>query len=331
MKYGQKGMIRRRKFDAIAASRDQTSGSVAVAQPSHGISATIAEGVDGARLPVYIQNHDSSGKILFFKRLTAVSDYLRSIPGLLRHGLLAVAVVLLAAPAVQADLPRVDTGLPLSMGTVPQGTSPAGGAPQGQTEQALPPSAATGQRGVQLRSNLLEGKTLQAGPTFDYRPNAPHPELPLIATHGDNFNPVEVGGFVGYLFHDDASGLPTGSLGFNLQVATDPKGSTSGWLLQPGVDYSTALALVVATQHPALLHLFAGRGSNAFGAGGGTVIGLRCGRTSPASRTLASGLGSAIPSPTAGTSRRRPAISGCWERASLTTRANPRRTSSSAA
>ena len=128
------------------------------------------------------------------------------------------------------------------MDTVPQGTSPAGGAPQGQTEQALPPSAATGQRGVQLRSNLLEGKTLQAGPTFDYRPNAPHPELPLIATHGDNFNPVEVGGFVGYLFHDDASGLPTGSLGFNLQVATDSKGSTSGWLLQPGVDYSTALA-----------------------------------------------------------------------------------------
>lgn len=117
------------------------------------------------------------------------------------------------------------------------------GTPQAQPGQALPPTAATGQRGVQLRSNMLDGKTLQAGPTFDYRPNTPHPEVPQIAANRDNLNnPVEVGGFVGYLFHDDANGLPPSSLGFNLQVATDSKGSTSGWLVQPGVDYSTALA-----------------------------------------------------------------------------------------
>lgn len=162
----------------------------------------------------------------------------------LRCGVLAVAAVVLASPAAWADGARVDTGLPLSMGAASQdgGTAGTGTAPN-QPGQTLVPDTATGQRGVQLRSNLLDGKTLQGGPTFDYRPNAPHPEVPQIAANRDSLNnPVEVGGFIGYLFHDDAGGLPPSSLGFNLQVATDPKGSTSGWLLQPGLDYSTALA-----------------------------------------------------------------------------------------
>lgn len=179
---------------------------------------------------------------LLSNRLMGVFDYFASILRPVRYGVLAAAAVTFAASAAQADSARVDTGVPLSTTASPQDSGTVG-VPPGQPGQALPPAAATGQRGVQLRSNLLDGKALQAGPMFDYRPNTPHPEVPQIAANRANVNnPVEVGGFVGYLFHDEASGLPPSSLGFNLQVATDSKGSTSGWLVQPGVDYSTALA-----------------------------------------------------------------------------------------
>lgn len=151
----------------------------------------------------------------------------------------AAAFALLASPAVHADgLSSPDSSAPF-LGGLLEGP-PA--ALTGTLEKSLPPAAATGQRGVQVRSNLLDGKSLQAGPTFDYRPSTTNPEVPLVASRRDDFDPVEVGGFVGYLFHDQASGLPTSSLGFDLQVATDSKGTQSGWLVQPGVDYTTALA-----------------------------------------------------------------------------------------
>ncbi|MBK8211831.1 MAG: MipA/OmpV family protein [Rhodospirillales bacterium] len=95
---------------------------------------------------------------------------------------------------------------------------------------------------------MLDGKTLQAGPTFDYRPNTPHPEVPQIAVNRDNLNnPVEVGGFVGYLFHDEASGLPPSSLGFNhrlppIQGLDQLAGAARRQLLD-------RTGAVVATQH----------------------------------------------------------------------------------
>ncbi|MFO1112998.1 MAG: hypothetical protein U1E38_07310 [Rhodospirillales bacterium] len=246
----------------------------------------------------------------------------------LRYGVLAVAAVVLASPAAWAEGARVDTGLPLSMGAASQGSGTAGTVPN-TPGQTLVPDTATGQRGVQLRSNLLDGKTLQAGPTFDYRPNAPHPEVPQISANRDSLNnPVEVGGFIGYLFHDDASGLPPSSLGFNLQAATDSRGSTSGWLLQPGLDCSTALApsWQLSTR---LFSTYSPDSSSVSALGVERSSSLR--PSEPGSRTWASASGSAIRSPTAGTSRRRRATSGCWVRASPKARASPRRTNSSAA
>jgi hypothetical protein len=153
----------------------------------------------------------------------------------------AAVVVVLASSNALAD-PPLEAAPSVRWGGNSGPTNSIGGRPPSQTETALPPSPATGQRGVQLRTNVLGGKHLQAGPTIDLRPNEPHPEVPVVATHGDDSTPVELGGFVGYLFRDDATGLPTGSLGLDLQVATDPKASAGGWLVQPGVDYSTVLA-----------------------------------------------------------------------------------------
>jgi hypothetical protein len=108
-------------------------------------------------------------------------------------------------------------------------------------DQNLLQSLATGQRGVQVRTNLLSGGSLQAGSIVDYRPNAAHPETPAIASRRDQSAPVQLGGFVGYLFHDNATGAPTSTLGLDVQVATDPLAERSGWLLQPGVGYTTPL------------------------------------------------------------------------------------------
>lgn len=194
--------------------------------------------MDQERLLVYIRAMILLENNLFFKRLIVAAVRLRRIPSLLA----AIAcAVLLAVPTAHADgLGGADGSGPLpGVGGAPD-SAPA--ALTGTLEKSLPPAAATGQRGTQFRSNLIDSKSLQAGPTFDYRPNTVNPEVPLVASRRDDFDPVEVGGFVGYLFHDQASGLPTSSLGFDLQVATDSKGTQSGWLVQPGVDYSTALA-----------------------------------------------------------------------------------------
>ncbi len=185
---------------------------------------------------VYIRAMILPRKNMFFNWVRTVTVRWRLVyilPGA------AAAFLLLAGPVAHADgLTGADSSGPPPAGLLD--APPA--ALTGTLEKPLPPTVATGQRGVQLRSNLLDGKSLQAGPTFDYRPNTTNPEVPVVASRRDDFDPVEVGGFVGYLFHDQASGLPTSSLGFDLQVATDPKGTQSGWLVQPGVDYTTALA-----------------------------------------------------------------------------------------
>lgn len=148
---------------------------------------------------------------------------------------------MLATSAAKADS-RLETTVPWPAGQVQPNVANPPGAPTAPLEKELPLSPATGQRGVQLRTNLLGGKSLQAGPTFDYRPSAPRPEDAAIAARRDDGKPVELGGFVGYLFHDEATGQPAGSVGFDLQVATDPKASTGGWLVQPGLDYTTPLS-----------------------------------------------------------------------------------------
>jgi hypothetical protein len=108
--------------------------------------------------------------------------------------------------------------------------------------QDLFPSLATGQRGINVRTNVLTGKNLQAGPAIEYHPNPSHPETPAIATRRDQTAPVELGGFVGYLFHDQATGSPSSSVALDLQVATDPLTQTGGWLVQPGLGYTTPLS-----------------------------------------------------------------------------------------
>lgn len=105
-------------------------------------------------------------------------------------------------------------------------------------ERRLPPSAATGQFGSQMRTNIMPGSRIQGGPTIDVRPSAVHPETPAIA--GRDETPVELGGFVGYLFGREGAEAPA-SLGLDLQFATDPQSGDGGWSVQPGIDYSTTL------------------------------------------------------------------------------------------
>jgi hypothetical protein len=155
-------------------------------------------------------------------------------------------VAVFAASAAKAD-PQAER-LPSSIFASPERNvtgsinAPTANAPTGPLEQQLLPSPATGQRGVQMRTNFLDSHKLQAGPTFDYRPDTTHPAEPLVASRRNENKPVELGGFVGYLFHDEVTGQPAGTVGMDLQFATDPKGSSGGWLVQPGLDYSTALS-----------------------------------------------------------------------------------------
>lgn len=152
---------------------------------------------------------------------------------------LAGSLVLMTAGA-KAD-PTIESSPSPLDGSVRKSAGSVSGQPR-PSEMQLLPSPTTGQRGVQLRTNLLDGKSLQAGPTFDYRPNPAHPAEPAFVSRRNGDQPVELGGFVGYLFHDNATGQPAGSVGFDLQIATDPKASAGGWLVQPGLDYSTALS-----------------------------------------------------------------------------------------
>lgn len=147
-----------------------------------------------------------------------------------------IALVLGASVAHAGGPSAPDAASPLALPPV----SGSSGVPA-ISEQPLLPSPTTGQRGVQVRTNVLSGGQFQAGPTIDYRPNTPHPEVPTITTRDDR-NPVELGGFVGYLFRDQANGLPSPSLGLDLQVQADPKASAGSWMVQPGIDYSTPLA-----------------------------------------------------------------------------------------
>ncbi|MBK8174481.1 MAG: MipA/OmpV family protein [Rhodospirillales bacterium] len=110
------------------------------------------------------------------------------------------------------------------------------------TEQSLLPSPATGQRGTQVRTNVLSSQSFQAGPSIDVVPNVAHPEVPLVARRKDEAGPVELGGFVDYLFHDGTSGKPSSSLGVDLQVGADAQSSDGGWMVQPGIDYTQPLA-----------------------------------------------------------------------------------------
>jgi MltA-interacting protein MipA len=125
----------------------------------------------------------------------------------------------------------------------PATNSAASSAPPASVNQAqdILPYLATGQRGVQVRTNLLPGSNLQAGSVLDYRPNPAHPETPTIAARRDQSVPVQLGGFVGYLFHDETTGSPSSAVGLDVQVATDPIAQGSGWLLQPGLGYITPL------------------------------------------------------------------------------------------
>lgn len=147
--------------------------------------------------------------------------------------------------------------------------------PASLQDRDLLPSLATGQRGVQVRTNLLPGSGLQAGSIIDYRPNASHPETPAIAARRDQSAPVQLGGFVGYLFHDGVTGAPSSSVGFDVQVATDPLAEGSGWLLQPGLGYKTPLSpswqlntRLFSTYAPE------GSGSSAFGPDSATALRL---------------------------------------------------------
>ena len=157
---------------------------------------------------------------------------------------MALVVVLVCASAAWAG-DMTGAGSPAAPaasgigGGAAAGTSPAG--PGVTVEPHLLPSPATGQRGVQIRSNMLSGGGINAGATVDYWPAQVHPEAPAVAASREDAKPVELGGFVGYLFKDETAESPASSLGLDLQVATDPQGTTGGWLLQPGIDYSTPL------------------------------------------------------------------------------------------
>jgi MltA-interacting protein MipA len=151
--------------------------------------------------------------------------------------------VLGAMISASAAFAQTSIETPAGIGWPPEGPGISAEPPvPGNQNQDLLPSLATGQRGVQVRTNVLTGKNLQAGPAIDYHPNASHPETPGLAARRDQTAPVELGGFVGYLFHDEATGSPTSSIALDLQVATDPLAQAGGWLVQPGLGYTTPLA-----------------------------------------------------------------------------------------
>jgi opacity protein-like surface antigen len=155
---------------------------------------------------------------------------------------LCVAVIG-AMISASAAFAQTSVQTPTGIGWPPEGPAISAEPPvPGNQNQDLLPSLATGQRGVQVRTNVLTGKNLQAGPAIDYHPNASHPETPALAVRRDQTAPVELGGFVGYLFHDEATGSPTSSIALDLQVATDPLAQAGGWLVQPGLGYTTPLA-----------------------------------------------------------------------------------------
>ena len=188
------------------------------------------------------------------------------------HRFWSAALVVVAA-TVGASAARAQSGIteqqPVTP-ALPGSKATPGAAPQIGGAPDLLPSLATGQRGVQMRNNVLTGKALQAGPTVDFHPSVAHPETPAIASRRDETAPVEIGGFVGYLFHDDVTGAPSSSVSFDLQVATDPLTASSGWFVQPGIDYTTPLARSLSF-NTRLFSTFAPEGSGSgFGSGSGS-------------------------------------------------------------
>lgn len=123
-------------------------------------------------------------------------------------------------------------------GTALSGTGAFQQTEVGHGLQALP---LTGQTSVQVRTNILDSDTLRAGPLVDLRPSSRrHPDAPAIGSREDDGS-VRVGGYFGYLFHDD-TGAPTSSLGLDLQVGSDRTLGNDGLMVQPGVDYSRPLS-----------------------------------------------------------------------------------------
>lgn len=158
------------------------------------------------------------------------------------------------------------------------------------TNEDLLPSLATGQRGVQVRTNVLSGSNLRAGPSLEYHPNTPHPEAPSIVTRREQSAPVQLGGFVGYLFHDEATRSPSSALGLDLQLATDPLSSAGGWHVQPGLDYSMPLApsWLLNTR---LFSTYGAEGAGTQPLGTERAPSLRSGNTSDGFRDVGIGLG----------------------------------------
>lgn len=93
---------------------------------------------------------------------------------------------------------------------------------------------------LQLRANVAPSGQWVAGPLLNYRIDREQSGAKKV-DQLERADPTwELGGFVGYQIVDPAD--PRTRFGVNVQVAGDLSDSHNGWSLQPGVDYTMALA-----------------------------------------------------------------------------------------
>jgi hypothetical protein len=206
------------------------------------------------------------------------------------RGFLPFVVIVAGVLSATAALAQTNAQTPSAKLGVPGDSAGRSNDPLMFTNEDLFPSLATGQRGVQVRTNVLSGKNLQAGPSIDYHPNALHPETPSIVTRHEQSAPVQLGGFVGYLFHDETTKSASSSVGLDLHFATDPLASTGGWQVQPGLDYSMPLASswLLNTR---LFSTYGAEGAGTSATGLERVPALRSGNSSDGFKDVGVGLG----------------------------------------
>jgi outer membrane protein len=93
-------------------------------------------------------------------------------------------------------------------------------------------------RTYQLRADVLPSRTWSFGPLIQYRPARKHVDDNRVNNLQNIDGAWEAGAHFGYHLGIDPQN-PATSLGINLQFAADVSDTSNGWLLQPGLEYTT--------------------------------------------------------------------------------------------
>ena len=93
-------------------------------------------------------------------------------------------------------------------------------------------------RTYQLRGDLLPSRNWSFGPLLQRRSGRGGVDDPRVDNLSDIDPAWEAGGHFGYRLGIDPNN-PVTTLGINIQAAADISDESSGWLVQPGIDYIT--------------------------------------------------------------------------------------------